>query len=308
MSFVHWCRIMLGFAITPGLIGFYSFYAFLFPYYLRTRKALYLLSLSLIAAVLATLAGMIVLTLLLNSTYLENDGINGAIAMAIPLAFIALVNGMAGFVIRGFESWFHDIKLKAELNQRNYQMELALIKSQLDPHFLFNTINNIDILIEKDSVKASAYLNKLSDIMRFMLYETKTNRILLTKELAYIEKYIALQKVRTSNVNAINCIIQGDPGSKMIAPMLFIPFIENAFKHTNLTIDGAVRIIFVIDKKKVMFECENLVEQTLQTEKQLGGLGKELMERRLALLYPAKHHLLTTFDNHHYRVKLAVDA
>jgi two-component system LytT family sensor kinase len=59
----------------------------------------------------------------------------------------------------------------------------------------------------------------------------------------------------------------------MIAPMLFIPFIENAFKHTNLTIDGAVRIIFVIDKEKVMFECENLVEQTLQTEKQLGGLG-----------------------------------
>jgi LytS/YehU family sensor histidine kinase len=263
--------------------------------------------LSLVVAVLATLAGMLVLSLLMSPTYLENDGINGAIAVAAPLVFIALVNGTAGFVIRGFESWFDDIKLKAELNQKNYQMELALIKSQIDPHFLFNTINNIDILIEKDSVKASAYLNKLSDIMRFMLYETKTNRILLTKELAYIGKYIALQKVRTSNVNAMSYVVQGDPGSKLIAPMLFIPFIENAFKHTNLTVDGAVKIIFVIDKKMVMFECENLVELTPQSGKELGGLGKELMERRLALLYPGKHHLATIFNNQLYRVKLTVE-
>ncbi|SKB77914.1 Histidine kinase [Dyadobacter psychrophilus] len=308
MSFTNWCQIMAGFAVIPGLTGFYSFHSFLFPYYLRTKKSLHLLLLSVVVAGIATLAGMLLLTLQFNTTYLENDGISGVIAIAIPVAFIALVNGAAGFVIRGFEAWFHDIKLKAELNHKNYQMELALIKSQIDPHFLFNTINNIDILIEKDSIKASAYLNKLSDIMRFMLYETKTNSILLTKELAYIEKYIALQKVRTSNVNAINCIIQGDPGSKMIAPMLFIPFIENAFKHTNLTIDGAVKIIFVIGKKMVMFECENLIEQTPQPEEQSGGLGKELMERRLALLYPAKHHLLTTFGDHHYRVKLTVEA
>jgi two-component system, LytTR family, sensor kinase len=307
MSLGQWCRIMLGFAVIPGVIGFYSFYSFLFPYYLRTEKSLSVALLALLAALLAALAGMVVLTVMLNAKYLTNDSLRGAISVAVPITFIALVNGSIGFVIKGFESWFNDMKLKEELTRKNYEMELALVKSQLDPHFLFNTINNIDILIEKESVKASDYLNKLSDIMRFMLYETKTSRILLTKELAYIEKYIALQRLRTSNSNAISYQLDGDPGSRTIAPMLIIPFIENAFKHTNLKADGAVGITFTIEESKVVFKCENLVELRATLETEAGGLGKELMERRLALLYPGKYELVNTFDEQHYQVKLTVE-
>lgn len=307
MNFIYWWRIMLGFAVVPGGIAFYASHTFLFSVYLRTRNAFLLLLLFILAALIATFAGMTVLTLVIHTTYLTNDGIQGVLGLAIPIAFLALVNGLIGFVIKGFDSWFHDIELKEELNQKNYEMELALIKSQLDPHFLFNTLNNIDILIEMDSAKASGYLNKLSDIMRFMLYDSKTDRIPLTKELDYIEKYIALQRVRTSNDKAINYLVTGEPGSKMIAPMLFIPFIENAFKHSNLRAFGAVGIRFIIEERKVVFTCDNLFTANGPFQKQVGGLGKELVERRLALLYPGKHNLVIVVDESYYRIKLEVE-
>lgn len=307
MPLAHWCRLMAGFAVVPGLIGFYSFYNWLFPHYVRTKSPARLLLLSLAAGLLAALAGISLLTVLFNASYWDNDGLSGVLGLAIPITFIALVNGAIGFVIKGFESWLRDLRLREELNLRNYEMELALVKSRLDPHFLFNTINNIDILIEKDSVKASAYLNKLSDIMRFMLYETKANRIPLTNELAYIEKYMALQKIRTANIHAISYKLAGDPAERTIAPMLFIPFIENAFKHTNLRADNAIRISFAINEKGVLFECENRVEPGVQADRQPGGLGKNLVERRLELLYPGKHQLNTNLEDGHYRVKLTIE-
>ena len=89
--------------------------------------------------------------------------------------------------MQGFITWIDEINMKEELSLKNNEIELALVKSQLDPHFLFNTINNIDVLISKNATAASNYLNKLSEIMRFMLYETKTEKIFLAKELLYIE-------------------------------------------------------------------------------------------------------------------------
>ena len=85
--------------------------------------------------------------------------------------------------MKGFFTWFSDIKLKEDLAEKNHQMEMALVKAQLDPHFLFNTINNIDVLIQKDPDIASQYLNKLSEILRFMLFETKAPKISLNKEI-----------------------------------------------------------------------------------------------------------------------------
>jgi two-component system, LytTR family, sensor kinase len=306
MGAVHWFRIMLGFAIVPGISGFYASYIILFPYYLRTKNTLRLVLFFVLAALLAALIGMITLIVLVNAQFLVNDGMTGAITMAIPLTFIAFVNGVTGFILRGFLSWLEEIRLKEELSQKNYEMELTLVKSRIDPHFLFNTIHNIDILIEKESTKASAYLNKLSDIMRFMLYETKPNRIPLTKELEYIEKYIALQKIRTSNHQAISCTLEGDPGQKMVAPMLFIPFIENAFKHTNLKMNDALRIRLVVLEREMDFYCDNLIEPQTHAASQPGGLGKQLIERRLALMYPGKHHLTITTDRQHYKVHLSI--
>jgi len=186
-------------------------------------------------------------------------------------------------------------------------MELALVKSQINPHFLFNTINNIDVLITKDATRASEYLNKLSDIMRFMLYETRPAKIALNKELAYIEKFIELQKIRTTNSHYVNYTVKGDARNLMIPPMLLIPFIENAFKHAeNKKAENAINIHLDIEHEKFVFKCENFYNQNTQMKQEHSGLGGELIKKRLALLYPGKHKLTITNNNELYRVALSL--
>lgn len=302
-----------GFGFVPGLAGFYLFYAALFPNYLYKRKIVQLCIYGLLCAILAGICGEIALSFLMKTVnqkgYIFPNYDPSEISIALFLATsVGLINGIIGLVTRGFITSYGDIKLKEDLNKKNYEMELSLVKLQLNPHFLFNTINNIDVLIMKDADKASAYLNKLSDIMRFMLYETKTEQIALGKELEYIRKYIDLQRIRTSNADFIKYEEEGGPGGWMIEPMLFIPFIENAFKHSeNKKMANAIRIKFSITKERIVFECENFrAENALEKEKH-GGLGNELIRKRLSLLYPKKHTLAISTTGDTYRVHLTIE-
>jgi len=223
------------------------------------------------------------------------------------MTFIGSICGMVALVLRGFITWFNEIKLKELLKEKNHEMEMALIKLQLDPHLLFNTINNIDALILKDPVVASDYLNKLSDIMRFMLYETKTDRILLSKEIEYISKYIALQKIRTANENYVHFSVTGAAGGKFIAPMVFIPFIENAFKHTNnKKIENAITVNIFIKDDSIQLICANKFDAKLKVRQFDSGLGNELIQKRLCLIYPEKHTLEVHKTDEQYSVNLTI--
>lgn len=224
------------------------------------------------------------------------------------MAFIALISGVIAMVMRGFITWFEEIKIKTELQQKNTEMEMALVKSQLDPHFLFNTINNIDVLIIKNAEKASNYLNQLSDIMRFMLYETKTDEIFLCKEIEYIKKYIELQKIRTTNLSYVNFNLAGISNHKIIAPMIFIPFIENAFKHNNnKKLENAISININIEEEKINFECINKFDSTRKPKEESNGLGNNLIQKRLNLIYPNRHTLKVKNENNLYSVSLTIE-
>jgi LytS/YehU family sensor histidine kinase len=145
--------------------------------------------------------------------------------------------------------------------------------------------------------------------MRFMLYETKTEKIALSKELDYIEKYIDLQKIRSANENYIQYLIKGDPAGKLIAPMLFIPFIENAFKHAeNKKAENAVKINIEINEEMITFDCVNQFSAKQQVKPDQGGLGNELILKRIKLLYPGKHSLDIDTKNNIYAVRLALQA
>lgn len=241
---------------------------------------------------------------------MDQGGKNGrstAPRVIIIMTVIGSICGMVALVIKGFITWFNEIKLKEALKEKTYEMEMALIKSQLDPHLLFNTINNIDALILKDQVAASDYLNKLSDIMRFMLYETKPDRILLSKEIEYIEKYIALQKIRTANRDYVHFTITGNAGSKQIAPMIFIPFIENAFKHTNnKKLENAISIEICVKAQKIQFRCQNKFDSKPPDQQPDSGLGNELIQKRLNLIYPEKHILEVDKTDDLYSVDLTI--
>lgn len=305
--FLWWWRLMLGIAVVPGIIGFYSFYSFLFQRYLRVKKYFSFFVGAGVSAAIAGVAGVVVLALTMNPDFITSDNHWGGVVVFCLTGFIGLINGIIGLVIKGFISWYDDIKLKEELQRKNHQTELALIKSRLNPHFLFNTINNIDILIEKDAQKASAYLNKLSDIMRFMLYESRTEKITTEKELEYISKYIELQKIRTANPDYVLYTVKIDVEGVMIEPMLFIPFIENAFKHGESRKENSSIVIdFRIEKGEIFFECKNTYSENTLLNSEYGGLGNKLMARRLELLYPNRHKLEITDNNNLYTVKLTV--
>ncbi|HEV7424159.1 MAG TPA: histidine kinase, partial [Candidatus Paceibacterota bacterium] len=267
-------KSVLLFACIPSLISFYLFYAVLFPRYLQQKKFFLTVIFGLLVSIGAAIIGYILIRYFIESgriTDMDNGGKNGRstyLSVLAVMTFIGLICGIVALVIKGFITWVNEIKMKEALREKNHQMELALIKSQLDPHLLFNTINNIDALILKDAVQASNYLNKLSDIMRFMLYETKTDKILLAKEIEYMEKYIALQKIRTSNEHYVQFTVMGNMGSKLIAPMVFIPFIENAFKHTNnKKIENAITVNIFIKDETIQLICENKFDPKGQVKK-----------------------------------------
>jgi LytS/YehU family sensor histidine kinase len=291
----------------PALISYLVAYFFLFPRFIKNKWKLVLFSLITIVFSIFINALVIYLINFSNSIF-KIEELNIIILMVLFVtSILSLLNLVMGLIIKGFVLWFKETKEKEELNKKNHQMELALVKSQLDPHFLFNTLNNIDVLILKDAEKASLFLNKLSDIMRFMLFETKDEKIELAKEITYIEKFIELQKIRTSNPNYLTVSIDIEDGAVLISPMLFIPFIENAFKYAEpFKSENGIEIVLKASSNKLDFYCDNKYSSSNSSFSN-NGLGNELIQKRLALLYPEQHHLEMTESNGVFKVKLGID-
>lgn len=294
-------------ALLPSAISFYSFYYFIFPRFFQKKKFLQTLIFGTGISLGAALFGYVVLNNYFAETCSEEMGSADFIGIILFMTLITEISGVIALLMQGFITWFEELKLRENLAKRNYEIEMALVKSQLDPHFLFNTINNIDVLIIKDPLLASSYLNKLSDIMRFMLYETKSDVISLSREIEYIEKYIELQRIRTANKNYIKLEITGNIDNCIIAPMLFIPFIENAVKHTtNKKIPDAIKIKLNVNETGISFSCINKYEQFGNDEPKEGGLGNELIKRRLDLLYKSNYDLIVEKKKNQYSVKLSI--
>lgn len=212
-----------------------------------------------------------------------------------------------GFLFKTFIEWIKDRRIKAELEKDKVTSQLELLKSQINPHFLFNTLNNIDVLILDEPKRASDYLKKLSEILRFMLYETNTERVPLSKEIEYIKKYVELQKVRTLNNKFVELEIVGEMEEKFIAPMIFIHFVENAFKYaTNKKIENAISIRLDISDNKVSFLCKNHINSSDVTTQDNNGLGFNLIKQRLDLIYGMDYNLNVNTEDNWYIVNLEI--
>lgn len=275
------------------LLIFYLFYLFLFPAYLSKKKHVKFVAIGLISWIIITVPFLIYFSKVANEILIPSNFTKSYnLTYEISYALSILYSGILGCLLRAFINWYSEIRIKEQLVQKNLQSELALLKAQINPHFLFNTINNIDVLIEKDPKAASKYLKQLSEIMRFMLYETASDLIPLSTELEYITKYIELQKIRTSNERFVTLTISGENKNLMIAPAVFIPFIENAFKHsTNKKIEDAIKISIEISVNDISFTCRNYFDNSKSFTQEKSGLGIDLIKQRLLLLYNQKHQL-----------------
>ena len=195
-----------------------------------------------------------------------------------------------------FKVWLANQEKIKKLENINLKTELNYLKSQINPHFLFNTLNNIYVQTRIDQANASQTILKLSDLLRYQLYECSKDKVNLYSDIEYIKNYLELEKIRKTNAN-IEFTINGSPNGKLLSPFIFIPFVENAIKHGLNSGNGEnyVRILMEITTDFIIFEVEN--SYNIQAPKVgEGGLGLGNVKRRLELLYPNKYEL-NIFDN-----------
>jgi LytS/YehU family sensor histidine kinase len=290
---------ILVYVLIPSIISFYGSYFLLFRLFVeKVSKFKFLL----FAIALLTMSSLIAALNIFSSI----DSVNVLFEVTIMSFLLNSFNALIGFILHSFTSWFTDLKEKEALTEKTKLLELEMLKLKLDPHFLFNTINNIDVLLETDSDKAADYIIKLSSILRFYLYKTADSLINLSDEVKYIQEYIDLQKIRTSNEDFVKLSISGDPESKKIAPMIFIPFIENAFKHSQNKKANTIEIKLTILTTEVHFQCKNPINKTISEENSVKGIGDDLIKSRLNLIYGNRYQLDVNSKGDDYVIDLKV--
>jgi two-component system, LytTR family, sensor kinase len=284
-----------------ALAIFYLFYVYFIRYFEAGRYLKYLMA-SLLASIGFTVLFMPLHKLVYAPFPLFDYRYFG------PPIIGTFVLAQCGSLVKGFENWVKNIQQKAEMENRNLKNELELLKSQINPHFLFNTIHNIDALIHKKPDEASRYLITMSEMLRYMIYETNTDVVPLEGEVNYLRKYIDLQKLRFAQNNFVNLELPEDSTNLKIAPMLLLPFTENAFKYAHSrSKPPGISITMQCDGKFLVFTCENSFDPASSKKTHSGGVGLENVKRRLQLIYPEQHWLEIKDKNNTFTVELKID-
>lgn len=223
------------------------------------------------------------------------------------------LTALIGMAMKLIMNWYHEEQTNRYLHRLNSETELKFLKSQINPHFLFNCLNNLYALTLKKSDLAPTTVLKLSNILRYVLYETGEGRVQLDKEVQYLRDYIELEHIRLGERVDIRFNIQGNITNKSIEPMLFLTFVENSFKHgiASQTGKGWVNIDLVVnDDRKLLFTISNSKDDTApqrtQREKPAGGIGLDNLRKRLDLIYPGQYQLDISEQPYKYTASLQI--
>lgn len=299
-----------------GLINisiFYVNYTLLIPLLVKEQKRYWiyissivvlLLGSVLVKSVLATLNRDIILSYTNHrtgeSTMIE---ITQYVVTAIfSSGFFIVVSSLLKFAI----DWFANERIQRNLERERKDMELQFLKSQLNPHFLFNSLNNIYSLAYQKSDKTPDAILKLSEIMRYMIYESNDSWVSLRKEIDYVNSFIELQKLRFKDGAAVQLSLNGEIDNQQIVPLILISFVENAFKHgvANDPKDP-IKINIIANQKILHFSLTN--RKNKSNKDVMGGVGLTNVERRLQLLYPERYKLNIVNSDTHYTLELMLD-
>ena len=211
-------------------------------------------------------------------------------------------------MVKLFRQFYQINQVKEQLKKQNTESELNLLRSQVNPHFLFNTLNNINSLVYKNPDLTYQSIIKLSDIMRYMLNESNIHTVAIENEIAYLQSYIGLQQLRLDNKEFVQFNISGEFEGKYIAPMLFIAFVENAFKYADKNVKSPGIVIDLnINENKLIFEVQNFKKKFVSPDlTNSNGIGISNVKRRLELIYPNRHELLifNTEEKYHSKLKI----
>ena len=229
-----------------------------------------------------------------------------SILNSIPIFLVS--NLFTGGVLIGIKSMIdksRQQKLDKEKKQESLMTELSYLKAQVNPHFLFNTINSVYVLIKMNPDKAAEMLIKLSDLLRSQLYDFSADKINIEEEINYLENYIELEKLRRAHRVEVRFEKKGDLSGFSLPPLMLIPFLENCFKHLSSNTETANTVHLTIEHSRNTLKCDFANTFDKQTAaKETGGIGLANVKRRLTLLFPEKHELLIKEGIDFFTVKL----
>ncbi len=225
----------------------------------------------------------------------------------MPATYLCLLTATAGVVIiKLFKHWI--LKQREWMDAENQKVvaELQLLKAQVHPHFLFNTLNNIYAFSLEKSSKTPGLVLKLSSLLSYMLYDCKSDEVLLEKEIEIMKNYVDLEKERYGNRIDISLNIEGEIQNKWIAPFLLLPFIENAFKHGTSEQLNRVWLSIDINVKDNYMKCKFVNSKNQLTIINNNGIGVHNVQKRLSLIYPGKHELKLSDEGDFFVVSLGL--
>lgn len=292
------------------MLSFYLFYSVLAPLFLNRKKLTEFFISSFLIVLVMPFFGYTVLFLsrALFAGSFEHFYKGYSIKMHMSGYYPVLTAAVFGSFFKVILSWFTTMNQKAELDKQKLAVELDLLKSKLNPHFLFNTLNNIDSLIISNPEEASKALIRLSDIMRYLTYDTAAEFVLLSNEADYLKNFIELYRIRIKTPDYIKFETSGDLNT-FIAPALFVPLIENAFKYAVIDkMKPGIDIKLTSDKGIVKFIISNFFENYSNIDRVVhSGYGISNLKKRLELTYPGKYELIIESQESLFIVKLKID-
>ena len=296
----HWLQLTVAVMVTAMYV-FYAHFLLLTHYLGKNEKAAYFLRLAAII-VTAPLVYLFFHYVKLDSwdTFSEYYFIS---MFSIVFVFVFL-----GWLARVTENLVINTVKKEQLEKQAVESELYYLKSQINPHFLFNTLNNIHTLVYKQAPAAPAAVMQLASLMRYMIYESNAPTVPLAREMTYLKDYVGLQQLRYKHGPVVDLTIEGETESCHVPPLLFIHLLENAYKHSPSKMDpGDIKVRVEMVKDVLTFSVQNPVAQNPAKHlDEPGGIGLPNVQKRLALLFPNQHSLQIQNTGQFFAVVLTI--
>lgn len=278
----------------------------LIPQLLYRKKYFLFTALLLVMIAFSSMLKMYIIGSILHNPalYQWTNGIKARIYDNVIPHFFLVIAGMAFKLLSDYNNMQ---KRLLQVAKEKAETELSFLKSQINPHFLFNSLNAVYFLIDKSNTEARDALHKFSEMLRYQLYEIKDQKVMIEKEIGYLEDYIGLQQLRMENCRVRMEIAPGLKGFR-IEPLLLLPFVENAFKHLSHFGNGRKNEVIINlsrQNDEMEFTVRNTTEER-QTSLLPGGIGLVNVKRRLELLYPQKHQLTVSVTEGWFEIYLKI--
>ena len=305
-------EFIIGLTLLPArIIGTYVFIYLILPFATEKKK---FIAFGILAAIHAVLYGFLIwASYYVTNFYTGYYDFSHCSLFYIPKIFNKLISNYGIPVLAAaiiiFKRWYVDEQMNKKLTEEKLAAELSFLKSQVHPHFLFNTLNNLYALTLIKSDKTPDMVLKLSGLMDYMIYKSNDEFVPLKKELEILESYIELEKMRYNERLELKYEIKGEVDSHQIAPLILLPFIENSFKHgaSNDRIKPNIKIYLKVEPDYLQLNVLNSVPGEIKKDASVSeGIGLKNVSRRLELIYPGQHELLIKPKENQFEVDLKI--